>query len=862
MRRALPILFLAPLLASCSSTDPVVPDPPDPPGPTCKLADAVFEAGDPVGHADPLGAAAAKQARAGRIGDASMVPQPAHGRQRIEAGDYLIINDKIAVVIEDKGLSDGYARFGGEILSVDRVGEGGKPMGLSLYGETLMGVGIRMINPTSVTVLHDGSDGGEAVVRVTGPIQPIPFLNGPISALFPRDYELQMAYDYVLTPGAEAIIIRVGVINPGLTPINFYEEGQGSDELFGFFQHSRSQIVTPESGFGKPTEASSAWVGFDGGPSGFAFRTRGAPLLFGTEQSGFDLFWGQGFVVDACARTTKDRVEIIVGGPEYDGLREAIRRTSGEPAWRAVTGTLVDGKGLAVADAWVHGLDDKGLYLTRTRTDEKGAFVVHAPPGAPISLIPQKLGYPSPAAVVVDKGSTTAALTLGATATLHVVTAGDATKAPVRIQVIPTKPEPGTPEGFGFDDEVDGRLHQNFALAGEATLTVPPGEHRIIVSRGYEWELFDTTVTVAAGETKEISAPLAHSVDTTGAMCADFHIHSMFSADSSDSVSHKVAGAVADGLDIPVSSEHEWVTDFQPVIKSLGVAPWAFGMASSELTTFAWGHFGVVPLTPHDGVLNHGAVEWIGRTPAEVFKHVHELPEKPILIVNHPRGSGFGGYFSAAAYDGVKDTGDPELWSNDFDAIEVFNDSDFEKNRNDSVADWFALMNHGHKVSATGSSDSHHLRTSPVGYPRTCFQLGHDDPTKLTPKAVRDAVAGADSTISGGLFMTVAGPGGERPGATVMTAGGSATFLVTVQAPSWIAANTLETIVNGKTVAMEPLLPIGAGPAKKFANQVTVKLDPGAAHNWVVFHAKGETDLAPLHPGRRPFAVSNPVFLK
>src|SRR3954471_15186863 len=111
MRRVLPVLFLAPLLASCSSKETVTPDPPDPPCPSCALATAVFEAGDPVGHKDPLGAAAAKQARAGRIGDPAMIAQPAHGRQRIEAGDYLIINDKIAVVIENKGLSDGYARF-------------------------------------------------------------------------------------------------------------------------------------------------------------------------------------------------------------------------------------------------------------------------------------------------------------------------------------------------------------------------------------------------------------------------------------------------------------------------------------------------------------------------------------------------------------------------------------------------------------------------------------------------------------------------------------------------------------------------------------------------------------------------------
>ena len=32
--------------------------------------------------------------------------------------------------------------------------------------------------------------------------------------------------------------------------------------------------------------------------------------------------------------------------------------------------------------------------------------------------------------------------------------------------------------------------------------------------------------------------------------------------------------------------------------------------------------------------------------------------------------------------------------------------------------------------------------------------------------------------------------------------------------------------------------------------------------NRVAFHAKDLGDLAPLHPGRRPFAFSNPVFLE
>src|SRR4051812_33526746 len=62
-------------------------------GPACALEGTSFEPGDPKGHADPLGAKAAKQARAGRIDDVAQIAQPAHGRQRIEKGDFLLIND-------------------------------------------------------------------------------------------------------------------------------------------------------------------------------------------------------------------------------------------------------------------------------------------------------------------------------------------------------------------------------------------------------------------------------------------------------------------------------------------------------------------------------------------------------------------------------------------------------------------------------------------------------------------------------------------------------------------------------------------------------------------------------------------------
>ncbi len=244
-----------------------------------------------------------------------------------------------------------------------------------------------------------------------------------------------------------------------------------------------------------------------------------------------------------------------------------------------------------------------------------------------------------------------------------------------------------------------------------------------------------------------------------------------------------------------------------------------------------------------------------------MFADVQAQPEDPVLIVNHPSGSGFGAYFSQASFDDATGAGkDKTLWSDNFDAIEVFNDSDFESNRKKSVAAWFSMLNHDKTMWAVGSSDSHHIRTSPVGYPRTCLYFGHDDPTQLTVNGVRDVLAAGTAVVSGGLFMTVDGPGGSKPGETVTGAGGSADFTVTVQSPSWLNPTTLEVIVNGETVSTEALAPLGTGTGKTFVNQVTVPLDSSKTRNWVVFHASGDNDLAPLHPGRLPFAVSNPVF--
>ena len=174
---------------------------------------------------------------------------------------------------------------------------------------------------------------------------------------------------------------------------------------------------------------------------------------------------------------------------------------------------------------------------------------------------------------------------------------------------------------------------------------------------------------------------------------------------------------------------------------------------------------------------------------------------------------------------------------------------------------WFALLNAGKRIWAVGSSDSHAIASSPVGYPRTCLRFGHDDPGRLTPGAVRDAVRAGQATISGGLYMTVETPGGIGPGGHIPSAGDSVDFRIVVQAPTWLAARQLEVIVNGETERTLELQEVVAPAGHRYEAAITLTR-PKKPQNWVVFHARGPAgrDLSPIYPGRLPFAVSNPVF--
>jgi hypothetical protein len=192
----------------------------------------------------------------------------------------------------------------------------------------------------------------------------------------------------------------------------------------------------------------------------------------------------------------------------------------------------------------------------------------------------------------------------------------------------------------------------------------------------------------------------------------------------------------------------------------------------------------------------------------------------------------------------------------------VFNDSGWVANKNRTVAAWFALLNSDRPVFAVGSSDSHGISSSPVGYPRTCVRVDTDNPVALNADLVRQRMHDGHTTVSGGIYVD-ASVGAARSGDTATGLGATAQVAVRVQAAEWIDVDALEVVVDGVTVATIPIEAADADPVNPVIRfEQTIPVDVAAEGSWVVVAAYGDSPLEPVHPGRIPFGVTNPIFLR
>jgi hypothetical protein len=841
------LLLLCLALAACGDDASTCPGP--------------FGDGDPNGHSQPLGAAAG-EARAGRIRDADL-PAVASGLITWQDGDFVVANNKVALVIEDAGDSDLYDPWGGRPIGLARV-EGGKLVEPNNFGELFILTGRSTVLTESVSVIEDGSDGGPAIVRARGRLHPMPFIENLVSILYNDQYtDIEATIDYVLEPDAE----HVNVVMHYSSSREEVTKVPSTLHAVMYSKRTAPSAWQPGAGFDETLNGPYLALVQDDATS-WAYAPGDGMLQSSIAASGFLGAFAPGFEIPACGTSERLHAKLIIGGPGLDGVQAAAARVLGETQ-RAITGTVTRG-GVPAAGVHVHAVEG-ATYLTRTTTTAAGEFTVHVPTAANVRLDAFRPGD-AIASAEVGAGAT-ANIDLPAQGAIHVAATESGQPVPVRVQVLATTP-PRMPSNYGEAPITGGRVYVEFPVNGDITLPIAPGNYEVIVSRGYEYEIVRQTIVVIADLTTQVDALLDHVVDTTGIQCGDFHVHTSRSNDSGDDSVRKLAQSVGDGLELPVRSDHEYVADFKSEIAQLGVQAFANGFGSVELTSMEiWGHMGVFPLVPDPSQPNGGTPKWQSwptveqrdapfetLAPPVVFDSVRSRPEAPVVIINHPRGG--ANYFDYVGFDPATGLASSVAdWDTKFTLVEVFNDSGWQSNKGRNVADWFGLLRAGRKVFAVGSSDSHGISSSPVGYPRTCIQLGTDDPSILSASQVRDALAAGHTMISGGIYVT-ATLGTAGPGDTVTGAGSPMMLDVLIQAPTWIDVDAIDVVVDGIVIDSIPIMPGDAdalNPAIRYHKQIPVQAQ--ATGGFVVIAAYGDKPLDPIHPGRIPFGVTNPIFV-
>lgn len=188
---------------------------------------------------------------------------------------------------------------------------------------------------------------------------------------------------------------------------------------------------------------------------------------------------------------------------------------------------------------------------------------------------------------------------------------------------------------------------------GRGSVEVRPGRYEVFASRGPEYGIDREVVEVGPGETRRLRFALDRLLPTPDALSADFHIHSARSLDSSAVPESRVVVFAAEGVEVMVATEHDFVLDYGPVIDALDMGRFVTAKAGTEITTSvgnppvfpdAIGHMNAWPLPVRPLERRDGSVEDEFVAPNFLFSRLRNAGAA-VIQYNHLRSGvrGLGG---------------------------------------------------------------------------------------------------------------------------------------------------------------------------------------------------------------------------
>jgi len=590
----------------------------------------------------------------------------------------------------------------------------------------------------------------------------------------------------------------------------------------------------------------------------------------------------------------------IVGRGDVASVYDTILELRGT-ATGTFGGSVLDSLTSApVANANVFVLDGAGNPIDQIQTDAGGAFLCHLPAGNYTYIVDtdDRL-VTQPQAFTIAEGQQTGVIALVDPPAMVAVAVLDelGRRAPVKIQLLGRNGQLAAgvdgrnilyslkfgermrPTSYdGTDQYIEGAW---WTTDGLLETTVRPGTYTLAISRGPEYEITTQTFTVGAGEYHAAQLQLQRSYTSDGWVSGDFHVHAQPSTDSGLPIDQRVTSLAAEGLEVATATDHNYITDYSPVIAAKGLVQWLLGISGMELTTFEMGHFIGYPLKVDPGSTRGGEFTWKDSTPQQLFDQLRGLsidPTNSVVTVAHPRQQVLG-YFSQFFVDQA--TGQPytptgimgvfapygenfqaQNFSLDFDAMELITGRRYEdihvfsqngmpvlgKDGRPSfpgtVETWFTLLDHGRMPTGMGASDSHRLLGDEPGYARTLIYVGqgNDTPGGYTRDQVIAGIRGHHTIATNAPFVTIQVAGGMI-GDTVK-ASGSIPVTIDVSAPTWAAVDTL-TLYGSTSTTPDHVIQVIPIPSPGTTFHTVVMINP--THDaWVVAEVTGTTNMFPV----------------
>jgi hypothetical protein len=340
-------------------------------------------------------------------------------------------------------------------------------------------------------------------------------------------------------------------------------------------------------------------------------------------------------------------------------------------------------------------------------------------------------------------------------------------------------------------------------------------------------------------------------------------------------IAERIKSVVAEGVDVAISTDHNYLSDYPSVLKKLGLGEYIAVLIGQEVTPLDVNQiympeFNRFPLRIREGEPGNGAIDirfFENNTP--IFGESRRKDPRALISLNHPRRRQYG-YFSYYRLDQETAATALKGFDTSFDLLEVMNGSFFshdKSNNSQVIADWLHLLKRGYYFPIIGSSDSHGIDREEPGYARTYIFYDGAKGTGLDIETLLKALKKGRSFVSNGPVVRFTVNRQYLPGDLFAVRDGTLDIGIKVQSAPWVSVDEVRVIINGER---KIILPVKAPREQilKFQDRISLNIQ---CDSFIAVEVLGNETLFPVvqsstkydgyECGPFPYALTNPIFV-